>query len=138
MKTVDLQVRPIYHFSESRVRAHVFLCMLAYYVEWHLRQALKPLLHDDEDLAMLRDQRANPVMPTQRSKEADAKAAHHRTDDDLPVHSLQTLLQDLATLTYNITSTSVSPQTKIVITTRPTALQRKAFALLGIDPACSQ
>ncbi|MDW3689295.1 transposase, partial [Cupriavidus sp. CV2] len=128
MKTVDLQVRPIYHFSESRVRAHVFLCMLAYYVEWHLRQALKPLLHDDEDLATLRDQRANPVMPTPRSEGADAKAACHRTDDDLPVHSLQTLLQDLATLTYNITSTSVNPQTKIVITTRPTPLQRKAFA----------
>ncbi|KWR84604.1 IS1634 family transposase [Cupriavidus sp. IDO] len=138
MKTVDLQVRPIYHFSESRVRAHVFLCMLAYYVEWHLRQALKPLLHDDEDLATLRDQRANPVMPTPRSEGADAKAARHRTDDDLPAHSLQTLLQDLATLTYNITSTSVNPQTKIVITTRPTPLQRKAFALLGIDPGCSQ
>ncbi|AQV94117.1 hypothetical protein BJN34_09470 [Cupriavidus necator] len=138
MKTIDLQVRPIYHFSESRVRAHVFLCMLAYYVEWHLRQALKPLLHDDEDLATLRDQRANPVMPTPRSEGADAKAARHRTDDDLPVHSLQTLLQDLATLTYNITSTSVNPQTKIVITTRPTPLQRKAFALLGIDPGCSQ
>lgn len=84
MKTVDLQVRPIYHFSESRVRAHVFLCVLAYYVEWHLRQALKPLLHDDEDLATLRDQRANPVMPTPRSEGADAKAARHRTDDDLP------------------------------------------------------
>ncbi len=138
MKTVDLQVRPIYHYSELRVRAHVFLCMLAYYVEWHLREALKPLLHDDEDLATLRDQRANPVMPTPRSEGADAKAARHRTDDDLPVHSLQTLLQDLATLTYNITSTSVNPQTKIVITTRPTPLQTKAFALLGIDPGCSQ
>ncbi len=138
MKTVDLHVRPIYHFSESRVRAHVFLCMLAYYVEWHLREALKPLLHDDEELAVLRDQRVNPVMPTPRSEGASAKAARHRTDDDLPVHSLHTLLQDLATLTYNITSTPVNPQAKIVITTRPTPLQSKAFALLGIDPACSQ
>ncbi|KWR78148.1 hypothetical protein RM96_31150 [Cupriavidus sp. IDO] len=106
MKTVDLHVRPMSHFSESRVR--VFLCMLAYYVEWQLREALKPLLHDDEGLATLRDQRANPVMPTPRSKGADAKAARHRTDDDLPGHSLQTLLRDLATLTYNITSTSSS------------------------------
>jgi hypothetical protein len=138
MKTVDLHVRPIYHFSESRVRAHVFLCMLAYYVEWHLREALKPLLHDDEQLAVLRDQRANPVMPTPRSEGAKAKAARHRTDDELPVHSLHTLLQDLATLTYNITSTPVNPQAKIVITTRPTPLQSKAFALLGIHPACSQ
>jgi Transposase DDE domain len=138
MKTVDLHVRPIYHFSESRVRAHVFLCMLAYYVQWHLREALKPLLHDDEELAVLRDQRANPVMPTPRSEGAKAKAARHRSDDDLPVHSLHTLLQDLATLTYNITSTPVNSLAKIVITTRPTPLQSKAFALLGIDPACSQ
>jgi len=138
MKTVDLHVRPIYHFSESRVRAHVFLCMLAYYVEWHLREALKPLLHDDEDLATRRDQRANPVMPTPRSEGVSAKAARHRTDDALPVHSLHTLLQDLSTLTYNITSTPVNPQAKIVITTRPTPLQSKAFALLGIDPVCSQ
>jgi hypothetical protein len=136
MKTVDLHVRPIYHFSESRVRAHVFLCMLAYYVEWHLREALKPLLHDDEDLTTRRDRRANPVMPMPRSERANAKAARHRTDDALPVHSLHTLLQELATLTYNITSTPVNPQAKIVITTRPTPLQSKAFALLGIDPAC--
>ena len=104
----------------------------------HLREALKPLLHDDEELAVLRDQRVNPVMPTPRSERANAKAARHRTDDALPVHSLHTLLQDLATLTYNITSTPVNPQAKIVITTRPTPLQSKAFALLGIDPACSQ
>jgi hypothetical protein len=134
----ELHVRPIYHFSESRVRAHMFLCMLAYYVEWHLREALKPLLHDDEDLTTRRDQRANPVMPTPRSEGAYAKAARHRTDDALPAHSLHTLLQDLATLTYNITSTPVNPQAKIVITTRPTPLQSKAFALLGINPACSQ
>jgi len=113
MKTVDLHVRPIYHFSESRVRAHVFLCMLACYVEWHLREALKPLLHDDEELATRRDQRVNPVMPTPRFERASAKAARHRTHDALPTHSLHKLLQDLATLTYNITSTAVNPQAKI-------------------------
>jgi transposase len=138
MKTVDLHVRPIYHFSESRVRAHVFLCMLAYYVEWHLRDALKPMLHDDEELASLRDNRANPVAPTPRSESAKTKAATHHTDDGLPVHSLRTLLQDLATLTYNVTSTPINPKAKIIITTRPTPLQAKAFSLLGIDPACSQ
>ena len=77
-------------------------------------------------------------MPTPRSEGASAKAACHRTDDGLPVHSLHTLLQDLATLTWNIASTPVNPQAKIVITTRPTPLQSKAFALLGIDPTCSQ
>lgn len=138
MKTVDLHVRPIYHWNESRVRAHVFLCLLAFYVEWHLRQALKPLLHDDEELATLRDSRSNPVAPTPRSAHAKAKAARHRTDDDLPVHSLRTLLQDLATLTYNVTSAPINPKAKIIITTRPTPLQAKAFALLGIDPSCSQ
>jgi len=138
LKTVDLHVRPIYHFSESRVRAHVFLCLLAYYVEWHLRNALKPLLHDDEELEALRQNRTNPVAPTPRSDGAKAKAARHRTDDDLPVHSLRTLLQDLATLTYNISSTPINPKAKIIITTRPTPLQAKAFTLLGIDPGCSQ
>ncbi|MGA7950938.1 MAG: IS1634 family transposase [Thiobacillaceae bacterium] len=138
MKTVDLHVRPIYHWNEARVRAHVFLCMLAYYVEWHLRDALKPMLHDDEELESQRDSRLNPVLPTQRSERAKAKAATHRTDDGLPVHSLHTLLQDLATLTYNITSTPINPKAKIIVTTRPTPIQAKAFALLGIDPGCSQ
>ena len=138
IKTVDLHVRPIYHRSEPRVRAHVFLCVLAYYVEWHMRGALKPMLHDDEDLQVLRDGRINPVASTPRSKAAKAKAARHRTDDDLPVHSLRTLLQDLATLTYNINSTPINPSAKIITTTRPTATQAKAFALLGVNPECSQ
>src|SRR5260370_18486633 len=73
MKTVDLHVRPIYHFSESRVRAHVFLCMLAYYVEWHLREALKPLLHDDEELAAARDHPRITVVPAPRSQRAQAQ-----------------------------------------------------------------
>jgi len=77
-------------------------------------------------------------LPKPRSETANAKAARHRTSDDLPVHSLHSLLQDLATLTYNVTSTPVNPQAKIIITTRPTPLQAKAFAQLGIDPSCSQ
>lgn len=138
LKTIDLHVRPIFHWNESRVRAHVFLCMLAYYVEWHLRRALKPMLYDDEELEWQREKRPNPVAPTPRSEGAKAKALLHHTDDELPVHSLRTLLLDLATMTLNITSTATHPQVKVNITTRPTPLQEKAFALLGIDPARSQ
>lgn len=138
LKTMDLHVRPIFHWNEARVRAHVFLCMLAYYVEWHMRQALKPVLHDDEELEQQRESRTNPVAPTLRSERAKAKARHHRTEDALPVHSLRTLLLDLATVTLNVTSTTINPQAKINVITRPTPLQAKAFALLGVDPACSQ
>ncbi len=112
--------------------------MLAYYVEWHLRQALKPMLHDDEELDLQRENRSNPVAPTPRSERAKAKALHHHTEDEMPVHSLRTLLLDLATVTLNLTSTVINPQAKINLTTRPTPLQAKAFALLGVDPACSQ
>ena len=120
------------------MRAHVFLCMLAYYVEWQMRQALKPMLHDDEELELQRKRRTNPVAPTPRSDSAKSKALLHHTADALPVHSLRTLLLDLATLTLNLTSTTINPQAKIYITTRPTPLQAKAFALLHLDPACSQ
>jgi transposase len=138
LKTIDLHVRPIFHWNEARVRAHVFLCMLAYYVEWQMRQALKPMLHDDEELDLQRERRTNPVAPTPRSESAKTKALLHHTDDGLPVHSLRTLLLDLATLTLNLTSTTINPQVKLYVTTRPTPLQAKAFALLGLDPACSQ
>jgi hypothetical protein len=103
-----------------------------------MRQALKPMLHDDEELERQRERRANPVAPTPRSERATAKALNHRTEDALPVHSLRTLLLDLATVTLNLTSTTINPKAKINLTTRPTPLQAKAFALLGVDPACSQ
>ncbi len=138
MKTVDLHVRPVFHYSESRVRAHVFLCMLAYYVEWHMRQALKPLLYDDEQLPAQREANPNPVAPTPRSPQAKHKDLTHHTEDGLPVHSLRTLLKDLATLTYNVASSTFNPQAKITLTTRPTPLQAKAFTLLGVDPARTQ
>ena len=101
LKTVDLKVRPIHHRRADRVRAHVLLCMLAYYVEWHMRQALKPLLFDDHDPAAAEQQRASVVQKAKRSPAARAKAARKRTDDDLPVHSFRTLLADLGTLTAN-------------------------------------
>ena len=138
MKTVDLNVRPIFHYTEQRVRAHVFLCMLAYYVEWHMRQRLKPMLFDDEYLDEASASRASPVAKAVRSEQAKAKDASKRADDGLPLHSFRTLLKDLGTLTYNITYTALNPEAKIVLTTRPTPLQDKAFKLLGLNPACTQ
>jgi hypothetical protein len=138
MKTVDLQVRPVFHYNAERVRAHVFLCMLAYYVEWHLRERLKPMLFEDEFIDQARATRASPVAKAVRSAHAKSKDASKRADDGLPLHSFRTLLQDLGTLTYNITHTSVNPNAKMVITTRPTPLQDKAFTLLGVNPDCSQ
>lgn len=138
MKTVDLNVRPVFHYSEQRVRAHVFLCMLAYYVEWHMRQRLKPMLFDDEHLAEASASRASPVAKAVRSEQAKAKDASKTADDGLPVHSFRTLLKDLATLTYNIARTPANPNATIVVTARPTPVQAKAFELLGLSPNCSQ
>ncbi|MFJ1260951.1 IS1634 family transposase [Cupriavidus sp. CuC1] len=135
LKTMDLHVRPVFHWNAERVRAHVFLCMLAYYVEWHMREKLKPMLFDDEYIELARASRASPVAKARRSEQAKAKDATKRTEDDLPVHSLRTLLGDLATLTYNICHTPLNPDAKIIMTTRPTPLQDRAFRLLGISPA---
>ena len=103
-----------------------------------MRERLKPMLFDDDDPTAAARERASIVAPAQPSPAALRKRASKLDADGLPVHSLHTLLQDLATLTWNIASTPVNPQAKIVITTRPTPLQSKAFALLGIDPVCSQ
>jgi len=138
MKTVDLNVRPVFHYSESRVRAHVFLCMLAYYVEWHMRARLKPMLFDDEYLDEASATRASPVAKAVRSDHAKAKDATKQAEDGLPLHSFRTLLKDLATLTYNIARTGANPLAEIVITSRPTPIQAKAFELLGLSPNCSQ
>ena len=138
IKTVDLHVRPVFHYTAQRVRAHVFLCMLAYYVEWHMRARLKPMLFDDEYLDEASASRASPVVKAVRSEHAKAKDASKLADDGLPLHSFRTLLQDLATLAYNVTHTQLNPEAKIILTTRPTALQAKAFELLGLNPACTQ
>ena len=138
IKTVDLQVRPVFHYNAQRVRAHVFLCMLAYYVEWHMRARLKPMLFDDEHLDEASASRASPVAKAVRSDHAKAKDASKTADDGLPLHSFRTLLQDLGTLAYNVTHTHLNPQAKIIITTRPTPLQAKAFELLGLNPTCTQ
>lgn len=138
IKTVDLNVRPVFHYNAERVRAHVFLCMLAYYVEWHMREALKPMLFDDEFIEQAQCTRLSPVNKALRSDHAKAKDASKHSDDGAPLHSFRTLLQDLGTVAYNVTSTSLNPNAKIAITTRPSPLQAKAFKLLNVNPVCSQ
>ena len=133
LKTVDLHVRPIHHRTADRVRAHVFLCLLAYYVEWHMRQALKPLLFDDDDQAAAEGLRPSVVAPAQRSPRAKAKAATKRTEDGWPVHSFQTLLADLATLTQNQVRPLGPTGAPLEILTTPTPLQQRAFELLGVS-----
>ena len=133
LKTVDLKIRPIHHRTSDRVRAHVLLCMLAYYVEWHMRQRLKPLLFDDEDPAAGRALQASPVAPAQRSPAAKRKAAAKRTDDDRPVHSFQTVLADLATIAKNRIQPSVLGAEPFEKITRPTLNQQRILDLLGVS-----
>ena len=101
LKTVDLKIRPIFHWLDDRIRAHVFLCMLAYYVEWHMRQELAPLLFDDHERDEAEAMRASIVQPAPRSDPARAKDKSKETEDGMPVHSFRTLLDDLATLAKN-------------------------------------
>ncbi len=131
-KTVDLHVRPIYHQLPERVRAHVFLCMLAYYVEWHMRRKLAPMLFDDDDRETAEALRPSIVAPAKTSPSARRKAATLRTADDLPVHSFQTLLADLATLAKNRIQPKLPDSLPFEMITRPTVLQQKALSLLGV------
>ena len=133
LKTVDLHVRPIGHRLAERVRAHVFLCMLAYYVEWHMRQALAPLLFDDDDKAAGEAQRASVVAPAQRSPRAQRKARTKRTEAGRPVHSFQTVLQDLATVTKNQIRFGQSPTETTWMFATPTPLQQQALDLLQVS-----
>jgi Transposase DDE domain len=130
LKTVALEVRPVHHRLAGRVRAHVFLCMLAYHVVWHLRQALAPLLFEDHDRAAAVAQRASPVAPARVSPAAAAKARTKRTAAGRPVHSWRTLLADLATLSRNTVRLGDAPP--ITMLTRPTPLQQQVFHRLGL------
>jgi transposase len=132
LKTVDLHVRPIRHREPDRVRAHIFLCMLAYYVEWHMRQDLAPLLVDGDDQAAAAQLRTSVVAPAQRSTSAQHKAHSRRTEDDLPVHSFQTLLSDLATIVTNRVQPKDATIPAFDIITTPTALQQRALELLRV------
>ena len=118
--------------SEDHVRGHVFLCLLAYYLEWHLRQRLAPLLFEEEDRAEARALRKSPVKKAQVSERTKAKAASKRTAEGLPVHSLRTLLADLGTLTQ--VTLPAAPEHPFPMFAKPTPLQTKVFELLGVDP----
>jgi transposase len=133
-KGMDLQVRPIRHRLPDRVRSHVFLCMLAYYVEWHMRKALAPLLFDDEELEEDRWTR-DPVSPAKPSESARRKKSKRKTDDGEPIHSFETLLAELGTRTRNQCRTKSVPDSPPFITlTDPTPLQEKVLRLLGLFP----
>jgi hypothetical protein len=137
VKTVDLKVRPIFHWLDDRIRAHVFLCMLAYYVEWHLRQKLAPLLFDDHEREAAEQERASIVAPAPRSEAAQRKDQSKETDDGYAVHSFRTLLSDLATLTKNRVRLVNQPAAEFHMLTRLTAQQAQIFSCLGI-PAPGQ
>ncbi len=132
LKTVDLHVRPIHHRLPDRVRAHILLCMLAYYVEWHMRQLLAPILFDDHDKPQAQAARTSIVAPALRSDAARRKAATRKTDDGLKVHSFQTLLGDLATIVKNRIQPEDARIPAFDMLTTPTRLQQQALDLLGV------
>ncbi|HEY2417689.1 MAG TPA: IS1634 family transposase [Steroidobacteraceae bacterium] len=134
MKSVDLELRPVFHWTAPRVRAHVLLCMLAYYLEWHMRRSLAPILFDECDPLARDAQRTSPVAKAKPSPAASYKAASKRTDptsgEPLPVHSFRTLLADLATLTRN--RVQFGPDRRETVIATPTELQRNALNMLGV------
>ena len=132
IKTVDLQVRPVHHWLADRVRAHVFLCMLAYYLEWHMRRKLAPLLFDDTDKDAAEAARESVVAKAQRSPAAIRKQTTGVTPEGTPVHSFRTLLADLATLVRNTIVTAVAPTLPLNVFTRPTKVQQRAFELAEV------
>ena len=129
----DLDIRPIRHRTEDRVRAHVFLRMLSYYLSWHLQARLAPLLFTDDDKPAAQATRPSPVAPAARSPRALAKAATKHAPGDLPVHSFATLLTDLATICLNTIAPADPALPGFRLVTTPTALQRQAFELLGVS-----
>jgi transposase len=129
LKTVDLEIRPIHHRLADRVRAHIFLCMLAYYVEWHMREAWRPLLFADEDLDV--KSRRDPVAPAKRSESAEEKALTKRLPDGTPAHSFRTLVADLSTIVRNTCRAPGTPNAPtFAIVTTPTGEQQRAMDLL--------
>ena len=129
----DLDIRPIRHRTEDRVRAHVFLRMLSYYITWHMQARLAPVLFTDDDKPAAQAARSSPVAPAARSPKALAKAAAKRTGDELPVHSFASLLTDLATICLNTITPADPALPGFRLVTTPTAVQRHAFDLLGVS-----
>ncbi|WOB70053.1 IS1634 family transposase [Microcystis aeruginosa] len=134
-KSIDLKVRPIYHYQGDRVKAHIFLCMLAYYVEWHLKQCLAPLLFEDEEI----DDSCLNVIKASRSESAQSKERKKRNQENLPVHSFRTLLEDLGTICLNTVECTIREGSyRFSKITRPTQLQQKVLDLLGVSLICTQ
>lgn len=133
LKSVTHKMRPIRHRKEERVRAHIFGCMLAYYVEWHLRRCWAPLLFEDHDRAGAQAQRTDPVAKARRSEAANEKAASKRTEAGEPVHSLETLLADLGTVVRNRVRPTEMPEAEFDLATVPTPLQRRALEAVGVS-----
>ncbi|HEY9702585.1 MAG TPA: IS1634 family transposase [Allocoleopsis sp.] len=134
-KSIDLKVRPIYHYKGDRVKAHIFLCMLAYYVEWHLKQALAPLLFEDEET----ENKYQEIVRASRSESAQSKDRKKRNDEGFPVHSFRTLLEDLGTICLNkVECNFAKGKSSFETVTRPTLLQQKALDLVGISLVCTQ
>src|SRR6516165_9408777 len=135
LKTVDLELRPVFHWTAPRVRAHVLLCMLAYHLQWHMRRSLAPMLFDQPDPTAREAQRISPAR-AEPSPAAQRKAVRKRTHpadgEPLPVHSFHTLLGDLATLTRNVVRFGRDRLTALLTT--PTPTQRRAFDLLALTP----
>jgi transposase len=130
IKTVDLKVRPIHHRLENRVRAHIFLCVLAYYVEWHMREAWRSILFADEDQNA--KAKRDPVAPAKRSAKAERKAVTHELEDGTTAHSFRTLMQELAGIVRNTCRSPAggSDAPTFTITTTPSPTQRRALDLL--------
>jgi transposase len=133
MKTIDLSLRPIYHRNENRIRSHVFICMLAYYVEWHMREKLRPVLFADDDQTSARAARESIVAPAQRSESAKRKDATRRTSDDYPVQSFHDILQDLGTL-CRIRIRIPEFDSEFDKLTVATPYQQRVLDLLGVTP----
>jgi hypothetical protein len=137
LKGIDLQIRPVHHWLAPRVRAHVFLCMLAYYVEWHLREAWAPLLFHEHDAAGAEAERISPVQAAAVSPATQRKRATRRTEAGLPVVDYAGLMQHLATLTLNIVAVPKAPDAAFTMLAKPTPLQAAALELLGANPPVS-
>ncbi|MFC1642262.1 transposase, partial [Myxococcota bacterium] len=133
IKTAELHIRPIHHRTAGRVRAHVLLCMLAYYVEWHMRRALAPILFDDDDPDGALTRRDSVVAPARRSMQAEAKARTKHTASGHPVHSFRSLLRDLSTIAKNRVQPRPAGAPAFDLITRPTPLQQHAIRLLGLQ-----
>ena len=137
LKTVDLAIRPIRHWTAERVRAHVFLCMLAYHLEWHQRDALAPLMFHDTELAVSRAERSSPVACTEPSETVKAKKATKRSADGQPVMQFADLIDHLGTLTRNTMRVALHTTHRFTLYTKPPNYRRQPSGCLTLNPCVS-